>query len=61
VTATLVRRASARKPTSLAALERTKLMTTASFSRPWKPSTVPTSSEGSVGSSRSRSSATCAE
>mmetsp|Transcript_41324 Transcript_41324/g.96825 ORF Transcript_41324/g.96825 Transcript_41324/m.96825 type:complete len:202 (-) Transcript_41324:89-694(-) len=46
VTATLVRRWSATKPTWCSGLLRTRLMTIASFSRPWKPSTVPSSNAG---------------
>lgn len=40
------RRFSPRKPTSPSALLRTRLTMTASFSRPWKPSTLPNSMPG---------------
>ena len=43
VTATFSRRSSAKNPTWPRGLERTRDMMMASFSRPWKPSTVPIS------------------
>lgn len=54
-------RLSFRKPTSLLSLLRTRLMMTASFSRPCMPSTVPISSSGPyTGRKREVSSVTCA-
>src|SRR5262249_28036865 len=54
VSATLVRRTSARKPTSPSMLLRTSDSTTASFSRPWKPSTLSISSPGTSAKSPRR-------
>ncbi len=48
------RRFSPRKPTSPSGLLRTRLTTTASFSRPWKPSTLPSSMPGKVSLSGAR-------
>ena len=53
------RRFSARNPTSCAALLRTKLTTTASFSRPWNPSTLPSSMPGYFSRSIRERSANC--
>ena len=51
---------SARKPTSRRALDRTRLMTTASRSCPWNPSTDRTGTPGASVANSSRSTATCA-
>ena len=48
------RRFSPKKPTSPSALLRTRLTMTASFSRPWKPSTLPSSIPGKVSLSGAR-------
>ena len=58
VSATFIHRVSARKPSSCSRLERTSEMSTASFSRPWQPSTVSISSPESGACSRSQR--TCA-
>lgn len=60
VTATLMRRWSARKPTWWVVFDLTMLMTTASRSWPWKPSTDRTATAGASDDSCSRSTATCA-
>ena len=57
VTATFMRRVSVRNPISHSRLDRTNEITIASFSRPWKPSTVSISIAG-LGP-RSRSDRTC--
>ena len=60
VSATFMRRTSERNPTSPSALARVSETTTASFSRPWNPSTVSTSSPASTrAASSARSRCTC--
>src|SRR5207245_4599783 len=59
VSATFMRRMSARNPRSPASLLRVSETITASFSRPWKPSTVSTS-RSSYAASLCRKSCTCA-